>query len=414
MSGFELLRIALRYTLAFGRGHLSVFMASVSMIGLVLATALLLTVLSVMNGFEREMRERILALVPHITIHTPPEGGRAAGIEARFAALPGLRGWSPYASFDGMLLHGAEAAPISGIGLADLPAPLAERLPFAAFPHGGAEATAGIRGLVLGDSVAARLGAEKGATVTVLVPENGRYRDSSIRTRRLAVEAVVDTGTELDEALALVPLDIGAVLAGRPGGISGWRLTLDDPFAVDALLPVLRGSLPPGSYATTWRMTHGNLYAAIQLSRDLVVLLLASIIGVAAFNVVSALVLIVIDQRGSIAILRTLGATPATMAGLFVLQGGIIGVIGSVLGCALGALLCRLLPSLVASIEAAMGQSFLATDVYPVSFIPVDLRAGDALLIAVIAIVMCILAALYPALRAARLAPAAVLQARAD
>ena len=412
MSAAELLRIALRYTLAFGRGHLSVFMASVSMVGLVLATALLLTVLSVMNGFEREMRERILALVPHITIHTPPDGGREAGMEARLAELPGLRSWSPYASFDGMVLRGAEAAPITGIGLADLPGPLVERLP--PDPRGASAAPAAIRGLVLGDSVAARLGAAVGAAVTILVPESGRYRDSAVRTRRLVVEAVVDTGTELDEGLALVPLDVAAGLAGRPGGISGWRLTLDDPFAVDALVPILRGSLPPGSYATTWRMTHGNLYAAIQLSRDLVVLLLASIIGVAAFNVVSALVLIVIDQRGSIAILRTLGATPATMAGLFVLQGGIIGVIGSVLGCALGILLCHLLPSLVAAIEAAMGQSFLATDVYPVSFIPVDLRTGDALLIAVVAIAMCILAALYPALRAARLAPAAVLQARAD
>lgn len=414
MSWGELLRIALRYTLAFGRGHLSVFMASVSMVGLVLATALLLTVLSVMNGFEREMRERILALVPHITIHTPPDGGREAGMEARLAELPGLREWSPFASFDGMVLRGTEAAPISGVGIEGLPAPLAELLASSSASGAASKTPAAIRGLVLGDSVAARLGAGEGATVTLLVPESGRYQDSAIRTQRLVVQAVVDTGTELDEALALVPLDVAATLAGRPRGISGWRLRLDDPFAVDALLPLLRRSLPPGSYATTWRMSHGNLYAAIQLSRDLVVLLLASIIGVAAFNVVSALVLIVIDQRGSIAILRTLGATPAAMAGIFVLQGAIIGVIGSLLGCALGTLLCRLLPSLVAAIETAMGRPFLATDVYPVSFIPVDLRPTDALLIGAIATAMCIAAALYPALRAARLAPAAVLQARAD
>ena len=156
-------------------------------------------------------------------------------------------------------------------------------------------------------------------------------------------------------------------------------------------------------------MTHGNLYAAIQLSRDLVVILLTSIIGVAAFNVVSALVLIVIDQRGSIAILRTLGATPGAMARLFVAQGLIIGVIGSAAGCALGVLLCRALPWLVATLEDRLGFRFLSTDVYPVSFIPVDLRAGDALLIAAIAVLMCVLAALYPALRAARLAPATVL-----
>lgn len=297
MRTTELLRIALRYTLAFGRGHLSVFMAGVSMTGLVLATALLLTVLSVMNGFEREMRDRILALVPHVTVHTPPDGGRAAGIEAALATLPGIRDWQAFVSFEGMAVRGREATAIAGLGLEGLPAAL--RTP------GGGEGTFALDGLVLGDSVAARLGAAKGDLITLVIPPPGRYREADISTRRVAVALVVDTGTELDESLALLPLADAAALSGRPGGMSGWRLRFDDPFAVDALLPALRRVLPPGSYATTWRMTHGNLYAAIQLSRDLVVLLLTSIIGVAAFNVVSALVLIVIDQRRSIAILRT-------------------------------------------------------------------------------------------------------------
>ena len=175
------------------------------------------------------------------------------------------------------------------------------------------------------------------------------------------------------------------------------------------MLPELRRVLPPGSYATSWRSTHGNLYAAIQLSRDLVVLLLASVIGVAAFNVVSALVLIVIDQRAAIAILRTLGATPGAMATLFLFQGLLIGLLGSVLGCALGTALSRSLPALVARLEAVLGRPFLTTDVYPISFIPVDLRAADALLIGAVAVGMCLLAALYPALRAARVQPAQVL-----
>ena len=263
--------------------------------------------------------------------------------------------------------------------------------------------------MALGDSVAERLGASEGDLLTLLVPPSGDFQAGQIRSRRLRLTAIIDTGTELDESLALLPKDTAASIAGIDGGISGWRLHFIDPFSVDTLLPQLRLLLPPGSYATTWRMTHGNLYAAIQLSRDLVVVLLTSIIGVAAFNVVSALVLIVIDQRGSIAILRTLGATPAAMAWLFVAQGLIIGVIGSAIGCALGVLLCRALPTLVATLEAGLGFRFLSTDVYPVSFIPVDLRAGDALLIAVVAVLMCVLAALYPALRAARLAPAAVL-----
>jgi lipoprotein-releasing system permease protein len=395
----NLARISLRYTLSFGRGHLSVFMAGVSMTGLVLATALLLTVLSVMNGFEREMRDRILALVPHVTVHTPGDGGRPYGIEARLAALPGIEAWEPFVSFDAMAVRGARAAPVSVLGLAAPPPGL--RSISNADPESG---------LILGDAVAERLGAAPGDGVTLLVPGSGGFRSGAIDAQRRRVTEVVDTGTEIDEALVFASLEDAGELSGLGAGISGWRLRFSDPFAVDRLIPELRRTLPPGSYATTWRMTHGNLYAAIQLSRDLVVLLLTSIIGVAAFNVVSALVLIVIDQRGSIAILRTLGATPASMAALFVFQGGLIGVLGSVLGCVLGWLLCRALPGIVGTLERALGFRFLNTDVYPVSFIPVDLRWDDALLIALVSVFMCILAALYPALQAARLAPAAVLQ----
>lgn len=401
MSFWETLRIALRYTLAFGRGHLSVFMAGVSMTGLVLGTALLLTVLSVMNGFEREMRERILALVPHVTVHTSPDGGAASELAGRLEALTSVETVSPFVSFDGMAIRGRDVMAISGLGLQRLPAGTAEVL--------GVESLGELSGVVLGDSVARRLGVETGDSITIIVPPRSRERRNAIATERLPVAAVVDTGTELDESLALMSLDQASTLAGLQGGISGLQLRYADPFAVDLLLPQLRRELPPGSYATTWRMTHGNLYAAIQLSRDLVVLLLTSIIGVAAFNVVSALVLIVIDQRGAIAIMRTLGATPGNMAAIFITQGLIIGLMGSLLGCALGVALCAALPTIVAALEQGLQFQFLSTDVYPVSFIPVDLRAADVLLIAVVAIVMCVLAALYPALRAARLQPATVL-----
>lgn len=395
----ELARISLRYTLSFGRGHLSVFMAAVAMTGLVLATSLLLTVLSVMNGFEREMRDRILELIPHVTVHTPADGGRPYDIQERLAALPGIETWEPFVSFDAMAVRGVSAAPVTVLGLTDSPAIL-----------NAAQSPGAGGGLVLGDAVAQRLAVSAGGAITLLVPGEGGFRSGAIDAQRRRVSEIVDTGTEIDEALVFASLEDAAELAGLGTGISGWRLKFRDPFAVDYLIPQLRRALPPGSYATTWRMTHGNLYAAIQLSRDLVVLLLTSIIGVAAFNVVSALVLIVIDQRGSIAILRTLGATPAAMAALFVLQGGLIGVLGAAIGSLLGWLLCRALPEFVGALEDTLGFRFLNTDVYPVSFIPVDLRWDDALLIACVAVLMCVLAALYPALRAARLAPAAVLQ----
>ncbi|MFK7830406.1 MAG: FtsX-like permease family protein [Congregibacter sp.] len=401
MNSGEILRIALRYTVAFGRGHLSVFMASVSMLGLVLGTALLLTVLSVMNGFEREMRERILALVPHVAVHAPLGEQEAAQLAEEFRALPDIASVEPFVSFEGMAVRGVSVTAIAALGLATVPDALSQLA--------GNASLRDIEGVVLGDSVALRLNVAAGDLLTLIVPPRGAYQQSRINTQRVTVEAVVDTGTELDEALVLMPVQLASSLAGMNGSVSGLHVRYNDPFGLDTQLPLLRQRLPPGSYATSWRMTHGNLYAAIQLSRDLVVLLLTSIIGVAAFNVVSALVLIVIDQRSAISILRTIGATPGDMVLLFIAQGLIIGLIGSVLGCALGAVLCQLLPSLVAGLEQLLEFRFLNTDVYPVSFIPVDLRATDALLIAAVAVFMCVLAALYPALRAARLEPASVL-----
>ena len=156
-------------------------------------------------------------------------------------------------------------------------------------------------------------------------------------------------------------------------------------------------------------MTHGNLYAAIQLSRDLVSILLFSIIAVAAFNVVSSLVLVVFDKRGDIAILRTLGASPGDIGWIFILQGGMIGLVGVALGSLLGALGSLAVPGLVSILEGLLGMRFLNTDVYPVSFLPVDLLLQDVVLVGLVAFAMCLVAAVYPARRAAGLAPALVL-----
>jgi lipoprotein-releasing system permease protein len=206
MSWGELLRIALRYTLAFGRGHLSVFMASVSMIGLVLATALLLTVLSVMNGFEREMRERILALVPHITIHTPPDGGREAGIET--PTLPSSRALTAGAPSPALTAWccAARTRHRSAVsGSQELPAPLAERLSLAAFGwRGGSDSAASVVSswaIPLPRALAWR----RARRLPSWCPRAGATGTRRSAPERLAVEAVVDTGTELDEALALVP-----------------------------------------------------------------------------------------------------------------------------------------------------------------------------------------------------------------
>ena len=219
----------------------------------------------------------------------------------------------------------------------------------------------------------------------------------------------METGTELDQVAALVNLPLASELAGLGAAVSGLRVATRDLFDVTRIGWELINNMPAGYYATNWMMTHGNLYAAIQLSRDLVTVLLFSIIAVAAFNVVSSLVLVVFDKQGNIAILRTLGASPGDIAVIFVMQGAMIGLVGVTMGAVLGALGSMLVPDLVSALERVLNMNFLNTDVYPVSFLPVDLLLQDILVVGGVAFTMCVVAAIYPALKAARLAPALIL-----
>lgn len=409
MNWSERRRVARRYTFAFGQGHLSSFLSSLSMLGLVLAIALLIVVLSVMNGFDREMRERILSLVPHVTVysHKPMADWR----EQRDTVIqhPDVLQASPFTQFDALFMRGGDIETARGIGLRvddDAIAPMFESLP------GNALANFRKRrdGLLLGAGIARRLGAQIGDTLTLVVPGGGLTGDSGpTRLHAVHLAGILETGTELDQGVALLHLDLASELAGLGAAVSGLRVVTNDIFAASRVGWELVNNLPVGHYATNWMMTHGNLYSAIQLSRDLVTILLLSIIAVAAFNVVSSLVLVVFDKRDNIAILRTLGASGADIAWVFVIQGAMIGLVGVILGSLLGAAASQVVPSMVAGIEHLLDFRFLNTDVYPVSFLPVDLLLRDVLLVGGVAFVMCLLAAVYPARRAASLAPAAVL-----
>ncbi len=411
MNGRETWRIALRNTFAFGRGYLSTFLSSLSMAGLVLAVSLLITVLSVMNGFDKEMRERILALVPHVTVyyHTPLADWQP--LREQLAQHPGVTSVEPFVEVDALIMHGTRIETARGIGL-DTTALGEDAALWSMIAPAQVQAfREDPAGLVLGRGVASRLGVNPGDQLTVLVPGGGdtlSARDA--RFEAVTLRGVLDSSTELDQSAAFLNLPLASRLAGHEGSVTGLRLSVRDLFGVSSLGWEVLNQLPPGFYTTNWMMTHGNLYSAIQLSRDLVTILLLSIIAVAAFNVVSSLVLVVFDKQGSIAILRTLGAGPRDIALLFVIQGGLIGLVGVGLGSLFGILLSLSVPKLVLALEGWLGFRFLDTDVYPVSFLPVDLLPGDILLVGGTALVMCLLAALYPALRAARLAPALILQ----
>ncbi|NQX89986.1 MAG: ABC transporter permease, partial [Halioglobus sp.] len=299
MTWNERVRLALRYTFAFGQGHLSAFLSSISMLGLVLAITLLIVVLSVMNGFDKEMRERILSLVPHITVYADVPITDWEHYADRIMQHPGVLAAGPFAQFDALIMRGTDIETVRGIGLDTGDAGTFSAL-MDYLEDGDARAfMEQPDGLILGSGVARQLGAEVGESLSLVVPGSGRAgKMGPTRFQAVQVTAILETGTELDRAIALVRLPLASRLAGLHGAVNGFRLTTDDLFDVQRIALQLHDNLPVGFYSSNWMMTHGNLYSAIQLSRDLISILLFSIIAVAAFNVVSSLVLVVLDKQG--------------------------------------------------------------------------------------------------------------------
>ncbi|MFT6365168.1 MAG: lipoprotein-releasing system permease protein [Bacteroidia bacterium] len=380
------------------------------MAGLVLAIALLIIVLSVMNGFDKEMRERILGLVPHVTVysHVPIEAW-----EEKAALLnehPDVLSVTPFSHFDALLMHAGNIDTTRVIGM-EIPVTgggndLSEHLEKAQLAGFSTDP----KGLILGVSIAENLGVELGDTLTLLVPDMQQTQISrGAQYETVVLRATLSTGTELDQSAAVVHLALASRVAQLGDGVSGLQVTTNNIFDVSRIGWELVNNLPVGFYATNWLMTHGNLYAAIQLSRDLISILLFSIIAVAAFNVVSSLVLVVFDKRADIAILRTLGTRPGQIAAIFIVQGAMIGCVGVILGSVMGLLGSYFVTDVVAGLERLLDMSFLNTDVYPVSFLPVEILPSDIMFVGGVAFTMCVLAAIYPALRAARLAPATIL-----
>ena len=403
----QLLAIALRYTLNRQGAYLSGYLSSLSVVGIALAICLLLIVLSVMNGFEREMRDNILALVPQLTLKSlQPVTGWREGQE-RIASFPGVRGVAPYVQTEAMLAHGGriDTAIVNGISLPDeaRAGGLYQRLEASALERFAADS----HGVLLGAKLAEKLQVTAGGPVTLITPSR---RGRAAEFAYLRVSGLLDTGTEWDHSAALLHLDMASRLAGLENAVHGYRITLDDLFQAGPIGWQLVRGLPAGYYASDWTMTHGNLYAAIRMSRDLIGMLLLSIIAIAAFNVVSSLVLVVVDKQGDIAILRALGATQGNIRVVFLLQGLLIAAIGVFLGSLLGILGSYWASDLAAGIEALFNVQFLSSDIYPVDYLPADLRWADVAAVGITTTLMCFLAALYPAHRAAKFLPAEVLR----
>ena len=392
--------IGLRYFFAGQRSALLVsFISLLAIAGLVLGVALLIIVLSVMNGFDRELRDNILSVVPHVQlIHQ-------SGVEDwqserdKIMQIGSVTDAVPYADAEGLMSHRQNARPVQLLGLSAtvIPAGLASVLTRynLAIPAQGR--------VLISEVIADALNAKANQRVSMIFPaENGR----STTVYSFIVEGVFATHTELDQSLVIASLPQVAEIAGIPNRAQGFRLQVNDHFNARNIGFEIINQLPFGYGFRDWFQTHGNLYQAIQLSRNMVVLLIFLIVAIAAFNVISMLMMSVMNKRKDIAVLQTLGLSRGDIVGVFLVQGSMIGIVGIALGVLLGVLGCYFVPNLVSWFEAVLGSPFLDTEVYPIDYIPVDLRWSDVSMIAGVALVLNIVATIYPALRASRTVPA--------
>ena len=387
--------------------QLASFIALLAISGLVLGVALMIIVLSVMNGFDKEMRTRVLGVVPHIQLFTPGGVSDWSVLAEKISQAPQVGEVKPFTQLDGMLNFRGRTQAVQLLGTTG--EGLGEGFSLAeasvAYPKLSADE------VLLPLPLVEKLGVKIGDSMTLIIPgQVTEGRQALPRVRAFQLAGIYQTHTAVDARVALVSLQTASTLSGFEGRVGGLRLKVEDVFNARKIAYQLLQQLPEDFRFTDWLQTHGNLYQAIQMSRKLVGLLVFLVIAIAVFNIVSMLVMTVVEKRGDIAVLKTLGATNTAVLAIFLVQGAMIGIAGTALGVLLGVLGSYFVADIISVLEGLMGRQFLSIDIYPIDYIPSDLRSSDVILVALVALALNFLAALYPAWRAARLQPAQVLR----
>jgi lipoprotein-releasing system permease protein len=403
------LYIGLRYTRARRSNHFISFIALVSMIGLTLGVAVLITVLSVMNGFDRELKNRVLGMVPQATVSSTQILTDWPELAKKVEQNEHVVGAAPFTQLQGMLTaHGQ----VSGIMVTGIE-PKYERKVSIIQDHMVAgnldDLKKGQFGIVLGKQMTDALGLGIGDSITLVLPEATASPAGVVpRFKRFKIVGIFSIGAEVDSMMGYIALNDASTLLRLPDGAQGVRMKLDDIFAAPTVAREIVSDLSSDFYASDWTYTHGNLFSAIQMEKAMVSLLLFLIVLVAAFNIVSSLVMVVTDKKADIAILRTLGASPATITKIFMVQGTIIGVIGTVAGAILGVIFATSISSVIGWLNNTLGLNLF--DAYFINYLPSYLRWQDVLIIVSLSLVLSFLATIYPALRAAKIQPAEALR----
>ena len=407
------LMIGLRYTRAKRRNHFISFISLISMLGIALGVTALIVVLSVMNGFQTELRGRILAVVSHVQISGA--NGDMADWEAvakQSLTEPRVLAAAPYVQEQGMLSFGqsVRGAIVRGI-LPDLEDKVADFRSH--MKEGSLDSLAPDSfNIVLGSELARALGVYVGDRLTLIAPQ-GVVTPAGVvpRLKTFTVSGLFEVGMfEYDSGLALIRMEDAQRLYRLEDRVSGVRLKLDDLFKAREVVRQLASRLNTAAYLSDWTKSHANFFRAVQIEKNMMFIILSLIVAVAAFNIVSTLVMAVTDKQADIAILRTLGASPGSIMGIFMVQGALIGFIGLALGVAGGVALALNIDVVVPFIERLLGTELMSKEVYYISSLPSELQWGDVLTITGLSFVLSLAATLYPSWRASRVNPAEALR----
>ncbi|MAS82242.1 MAG: lipoprotein-releasing system transmembrane subunit LolC [Legionellales bacterium] len=411
LNSFEAL-IGLRYVRARRRNHFISFISLTSMIGVGLGVMALITVLSVMNGFEKELKERILGMASHATVSG--DGNILNDwrpIANEVLSHPDVIGVAPYFHAEGMLVKNKRVNGTIIRGILPSEEPKVSKVIENMVLGNIEELKEGDFNIVLGKELAMKLGVILGDKVTLIAPQANITPAGILpRLKRFTLVGIFQVGMhEFDSALVLIHMN-DAFRLFRKKGPTGLRLKTNNILKAPIISREVAAQLPGRYWVVDWTQRHANFFRALKTEKTVMFVILLLIVAVAAFNIISTLVMMVSDKQSDIAVLRTLGASPNSILKIFIIQGTIIGFVGVVFGVITGVWLATNIETIVPAIESMLGQKFLSADVYYISELPSDMHWNDVVTISIVAFVLCLLATIYPALRAAKTQPAEALR----
>ena len=400
--------IGLRYTRAKRRNHFISFISIVSIVGIALGVTVLITVLSVMNGFDKEIKQRVFSMVPPMTVTS--DSGNLAGwqeLQKTLQSIPDVISSAPYATGEVLINYGGSTQPAMVNGILPEQEGRVTELPSKVVQGSLSNLKPNQFGIVLGEALAAQLGASMGDKITMVTPQVSVSPAGIIpRYKRFTVVGIFRAGNGFgfDRSLGFINLQDAQKLLGLGHNVSGLHLNVKDVYAAPMLAEKLSADLN-GAVISTWADQFGEFFHAVQLEKRMMFLILMLIVAVAAFNLVSTLVMVVSEKQSDIAILRTFGATPGTIMSIFIVQGGLVGFFGTLLGVLGGVALALNVTAIVNWIEAVFHVQFLSSNVYFVSYLPSVIEWSDVAKISVISLLLSLLATIYPAWHASKLDP---------